>query len=76
MAYYKDENFIKKVGLRLKELRLEKGYSQEEIAHKTGFPTSQIGRIERGEINTSISHIAAFSKALNIHPKLVFDFCY
>ena len=38
--------------------------SQERLALDTGFELSQIGRIERGEVNTSISHIAAIAKAL------------
>jgi len=50
------------------------GISQEDLAWKTGFELSQIGRIERGEVNTSISHIAAFAKALKVLPKDLFDF--
>jgi transcriptional regulator with XRE-family HTH domain len=73
-VYYRDEKFIKKFGLRLKELRKAKGISQEELAGETGFELSQIGRIERGEINTSISHVAAIAKALKIKPDELFTF--
>lgn len=74
MKYYRDEKFIKLFGERLKEIRLAKGVSQEELAGRTGFELSQIGRIERGTVNTSISHIAAIAKALKIEPSDLFMF--
>lgn len=72
--YYRDDKFIKKFGLRLKEVRKASGISQEQLAGETGFELSQIGRIERGEINTSISHVAAIAKALKIKPEELFRF--
>ena len=72
--YYRDDKFIKKFGLRLRELRKAKGISQEQLAGETGFEVSQIGRIERGEINTSISHVAAIAKALKIKSEELFQF--
>ncbi len=72
--YYRDEKFIKKFGLKLKEIRKEKGVSQEKLALETGFELSQIGRIERGEINTSISHVAAIAKVLKVNPEALFQF--
>lgn len=69
MAYYRDDKFIKKFGQRLKEIRKEKGMSQEQLALETGFELSQIGRIERGEVNTSISHLAEIANALGVKPE-------
>jgi transcriptional regulator with XRE-family HTH domain len=73
-VYYRDEKFIKKFGARLRELRQARGMSQEQLAGETGFELSQIGRIERGEINTSISHVAAIAKALKVKPEDLFQF--
>jgi len=72
--YYRDEDFMKKFGLRVKEVRKAKKVSQEDLAFKCGFELSQIGRIERGTINTSISHVAAIAKALNIPAAELFIF--
>lgn len=72
--YHRDEEFIKKFGLKLKEIRKSKGISQEELAFKCGFELSQIGRIERGTINTSISHVASIAQALEISPSELFIF--
>jgi len=73
-VYFRDDKFIKKFGLHLRELRKAKGFSQEKLAGDTGFEVSQIGRIERGEINTSISHLAALAKALKIKPDELLQF--
>ncbi len=72
--YYRDNVFLKRFGQRLRDIRKEKGISQEELAGKTGFELSQIGRIERGEINTSLSHVSAIAKALKMSVKELFDF--
>jgi len=73
-TYYRDEDFIKKFGLRLKEIRKSKKVSQEELAFRCGFELSQIGRIERGTINTSISHVSAIAKGLGVAPDELFKF--
>ena len=74
MKYYRDDEFLKQLGLRLRELRKLKNLSQEELAWKTGFELSQIGRIERGEINTSVSHIAKLAEVLEVLAKDLLDF--
>lgn len=74
MKYFKDDLFIKKFGKHLKQLRQSKKVTQEELSYRTGFELSQIGRIERGTINTSISHISAIAKALDVHPSELFQF--
>jgi transcriptional regulator with XRE-family HTH domain len=73
-VYYRDEKFIKKFGQKLREIRKARNMSQEQLALDTGFELSQIGRIERGELNTSISHVAAIAKALKVKPEELFQF--
>jgi transcriptional regulator with XRE-family HTH domain len=48
--------------------------SQEKLASASSFELSQIARIERGEVNTSISHVAAIAKALKVKPEELFQF--
>lgn len=72
--YYRDQKFINKFGQRLREIRKAKKISQERLALDTGFELSQIGRIERGTVNTSISHVAAIAKALKVKPEELFQF--
>lgn len=74
MKYFRDDQFVKKFGKQLREIRKAKKITQEELVYRTGFELSQIGRIERGTVNTSISHVAAIAKALDIPPAELFMF--
>lgn len=74
MKYTRNEKFIKEFGKRLRLIRKEKGLSQETLAHLSDLELSQINRIELGKINTSLSHVAAICGALEIQPKLLFEF--
>jgi transcriptional regulator with XRE-family HTH domain len=74
VKYFRDEEFLKKFGKHLKQVRKSKKITQEELAFRTGFELSQIGRIERGTINTSLSHVSAIAKALEIEAKILLDF--
>jgi len=71
---YRDQDFIKKVCARIIEIRKRKGIVQEDLVDRTGFGIKQIGNIERGISNTSISNIAAIAKALEVHPRELLDF--
>jgi len=66
----------KAFGDHLRKLRLDQNLSQEDLANLTDVPISQIGRIERGEGNPTISTLYLLSKALKIDLKdlLSFDF--
>ena len=51
---------------KLKEFRIHKGYSQEELADMAGLHRTYVGSVERGERNISIDNIARLADALNI----------
>ncbi|MFV5700250.1 helix-turn-helix domain-containing protein [Flavobacterium sp. XS2P12] len=61
-------------GGNLRQLRLAKGLTQEQLANELGVEISQISRIERGVINTSITTLYAISKALEIDVSEFFVF--
>ena len=50
----------------MRELRKQKGYSQEQLADKAGLHRTYIGSIERGEQNVSIDNIEKIAKSLKI----------
>jgi len=56
----------KQFGERVRELRLAKGLSQEELAFKSGVHRTYLGGIERGERNPSLKNIAAIAEALGV----------
>jgi transcriptional regulator with XRE-family HTH domain len=72
----RDKSFIIAFGINLKNIRVEKELSQEDLAYSADIPINQIGRIERGEVNTTISTILAIARALKIHHKVLLDFDY
>lgn len=53
-------------GKKVRELRLERGYSQEAFAFECGLHRTYIGCIERGEKNITIVNIEKIAKALKI----------
>lgn len=68
----KNQKIIKAFGLRLREARLAVGISQEQLANDADIPISLVGRIERGEVNTTISTVYALSTALGIKVEELF----
>lgn len=62
------------VGNRIRELRIERGLSQLDLADEAEVPLLQIGRIERGENNPTISTLHAPCNALKIDLKTLLDF--
>ena len=56
----------KQFGFKIKTLRIQKSYSQEELAFKASIDRTYISDIEKGERNVSILIIEKLSKALEI----------
>ena len=73
MKYLCDKEGLLCFGKRLRQVRLEKGFSQEELAYACGLTLSQIGRIERGVINTSLSTIFVITRTLQVDLSYLFD---
>jgi transcriptional regulator with XRE-family HTH domain len=62
-------------GRRVRQLRKERGVSQEAFAHAVGIDRSYFGSIERGRRNVSLENIAAIAAGLGVPPAqlLMFD---
>ena len=61
-------------GKRVKELRLERGLTQQELAEKIGVSTNYVGMVERAERNTSLLMVFKIAKALDIRTSELFVF--
>lgn len=66
--------FITNFGVHIRQLREKKNMSQQDLANDCGMSKRQIGRIERGEINTSLGTIINIANALEVEPKTLLDF--
>jgi len=62
-----------KFGKRIRDLRLQKEWSQEELADKAGLHRTYIGAIERGEQNVSIDNIERLAKVLGLTLERLFS---
>jgi len=56
----------KLLGKRLREVRRSKKLSQHKLWLMSGIFTSQIGKIERGVANPTISTVVSLAKALQV----------
>ena len=74
MINIRNEKLIATFGKRVKQLRIEKKYSQETLANMAEIPISQIARIEHGKLNTTLSTIFNIAVAFDIDPKDLLDF--
>lgn len=74
MAIEKNKAFLIGFGKRFKQLRKEKKISQAQLAYEANIEISQISRIERGLINTTIANVKLISKILDTPITSFFEF--
>jgi transcriptional regulator with XRE-family HTH domain len=55
-----------KVGARIRALRLERGWSQDVFADKSGLHRAHVGEIERGESNVSLQTLKTIADTLAV----------
>jgi transcriptional regulator with XRE-family HTH domain len=56
------------IHLQIRPLREAKGYSQAELARRSGVPQSTISRLEAGEVGTiNLAHLEKLADALAVN---------
>ena len=55
-----------KLGKRIRELRKEKGFSQESFAYEVGLDRTYMGSVERGERNIAALNLIRIAKTLKV----------
>lgn len=69
-----DQEGLQLLAKRLKEIRSEKGLSQEELAYRSEITLSQIARIETVRINPTVSTIFKIARTLEVPLSELFNF--
>jgi transcriptional regulator with XRE-family HTH domain len=70
----KDKAFLKKLGARIRALRLEKGLSQLDLGVSMDNYAEQISRIERGQFNVTICTLKKIAESLDVSLSDLLDF--
>ncbi|RKR09846.1 DNA-binding XRE family transcriptional regulator [Flavobacterium sp. 90] len=69
-----EETFIANLGIHIRQMREKKNMSQQDLANDSGIPKSQVARIERAKVNTTVKTLVKIANALHVEPKELFDF--
>ena len=69
----REEQIQKRFGNRVRELRRQKGLSQESLALACNLDRTYIGGVERGERNVSLLNIHRIAEALEVSPQELFE---
>ena len=69
-----EATFIINLGIHIRQLREKKNLSQQDLANDCNIPKSQIARIERAKINTTVRTLIKIANALEIEPKDLLNF--
>ena len=61
-----EADILQRFGDRVRELRKDCGWSQEELAQASGLDRSYMGSVERGERNIALRNLEAIALAFEI----------
>jgi transcriptional regulator with XRE-family HTH domain len=67
-------NINRRLGRRLQEVRIERGLTQEELAHRAELDYSYLNQIENGKRNPSLEAVSRIAKALGVTVKDLISF--
>ena len=74
MRFSSHDIYLKAFGNNLRRIRKDQKMTMENLAFHSEIEYRQIGRIERGEVNTTILSLLKISEALKIEMYLFFIF--
>jgi len=70
----RNEAYLKAFGEHLRKLRKKQGMTMMELAFEADIEYSQVAKIERGLVNTTISTVQLLAQALKVKAADLFQF--
>ena len=70
----KNQPYLNKLGKRIVELRLKKGWSQRDLAYECGKEPQSIERVENGKSNPTAFYLKELADALGVTVAEFFNF--
>ncbi len=62
-----------RLGRRIRLLRAERDWSQEDLAARAGLHRNYIGHVERGELNMSVVQLTKIAQAFGVSVGVLVD---
>ena len=72
----KEDNIKKLLGKKIKELRIKRGFTQEQLSEKIGIGERNLSKIECGNNFVTAETLSNLLNALKVSAKDLFDFDY
>lgn len=69
-----DKKALKKFGENLRFLRKQKGFSLREMSYACSIDNSKIAKIEKGQINITLTTLLQLAGALELHPTSLLEY--
>ena len=69
-----DKKYLQQFGARVRALRKQAGFSQEDFALEIGLDRTYMGGVERGERNIALLNICKIARGLHISVSALLDF--
>ena len=69
-----DKKLLKKFGENLRNLRTQKGFSLREMSYACSIDNSKIAKIEKGQINITLTTLLQLADALETHPSSLLEY--
>ena len=66
LSRYRQAPVLVAVGKAVRSIRVERGMSQEDLAHLAGVDVSYLGRVERGDNNVAIITLQKIAASLGV----------
>jgi len=60
------EKIQRRLGARIRELRLKRGLTQDEFADKAGLHRAQVGAFENGRMNITLASLHLVAQTLDV----------
>lgn len=69
----KDENFLKRLGSNVKDLRVKKGLTIKDLSHLTNLTESELERIEKGPVKVDLTTVITIAEVLGVDAIYLFE---
>lgn len=67
------EEVTRRIAQNVRQLRLEKGLTQEGLAHYAQIATRHLQKVEAAEVNITIDTLTNLANALNVEPAYLLE---